>query len=249
MDVRMLGSGRPFALEVINARTSVHTPEFFRSVEEQLDKVIGPAVRHPDMPQSMQRSQLARLACNQSRKLREDMLSVLCVQADCGVKAHSLQVLDKQQLAAMKVRSAALAHTGTCADVLALACCFHPVRVEHCMSPGPVHRQAVLAGGGEPEAKVVYCAVLAASGGHRRGDRHAHKRRGVGAHADDARTRCAQVLPCQSELCGCPMHGMQLVAAVAYQLRQSSAACSASSRGWSLQSRSSLAWCSPATAL
>ena len=41
MDVRMLGAGRPFALEIINARISQHPAAFFRSVEQQLDQVLA----------------------------------------------------------------------------------------------------------------------------------------------------------------------------------------------------------------
>ena len=39
MDVRMLGKGRPFALEVQNARKCTHSEPFFREVEAQLQQV------------------------------------------------------------------------------------------------------------------------------------------------------------------------------------------------------------------
>ena len=39
MDVRMLGGGRPFAIEIINARVSSQPDALYRSVETQLDKV------------------------------------------------------------------------------------------------------------------------------------------------------------------------------------------------------------------
>ena len=51
MDVRMLGGGRPFALEVQNARKCTHSEPFFREVEALLQQV-GPCAPplHPAAP-------------------------------------------------------------------------------------------------------------------------------------------------------------------------------------------------------
>ena len=43
MDVRMLGEGRPFVMEIMNQRAEVPGPDYFADVEKRL-KEVGPAV-------------------------------------------------------------------------------------------------------------------------------------------------------------------------------------------------------------
>jgi tRNA U54 and U55 pseudouridine synthase Pus10 len=39
MDVRMLGGGRPFVMEILNQRAQMPTPDYFAEVEKQLKEV------------------------------------------------------------------------------------------------------------------------------------------------------------------------------------------------------------------
>ncbi len=48
MDVRMLGEGRPFVMEIMNQRAEVPGPEYFADVEKRLKEVGGaPLTRMP----------------------------------------------------------------------------------------------------------------------------------------------------------------------------------------------------------
>ena len=63
MDVRMLGEGRPFVMEIINQRAEVPGPEFFVDVEARL-KAVGPAVcMYVKTAKQLRLSQLRQAQC------------------------------------------------------------------------------------------------------------------------------------------------------------------------------------------